>query len=659
MRVFPFVLPRLTRRAFERCGPRYAPLAWLAAAFLALATLTRVALAIRAGADLGLADAPRIAVVGFGYDLATFLYAGAPFALWLTLFPERVLATRWHRTLVAAAAWAALFGLLFLAVGEWLFWEEFDGRFNFIAVDYLVYTREVLGNIVQSYPVGWILAAIAAIATVVFVASWPGRPVERVRAPRAALAAAWTAAVVVVTAGVDTSLKDRGADKYVAELSGNGLYELFAAFRSNEIDYARFYRTLPEAEVFAALRAELATREARFVSADPRDLTREIVHVGPERRLNVVLVSVESLSADYLGAFGNPAGLTPNLDRLAREGLLFTRLYATGTRTVRGLEALALAVPPTPGQSLVRRPHNEGLFSLASVFDDRGYESKYVYGGYAYFDNMSQFFGANGYAVVDRRAIPAARIHHETVWGVADEDLFRQVIEEMRASHAAGRRSFVHVMTTSNHRPYTYPDGRIDIPSGSGREGAVKYTDWAIGKFIADARAEDWFDDTMFVIVADHQAASAGKTGLPVDRYRIPLIVYAPRHVAPRTVDRLMSQIDVAPTVLGLLNFSYRSRFLGWDIFQVDPARDRAFVSTYQEMGFVDGGRLVSLRPRRGVTVSATDVPSEDDPDDTDADLTREAIAWYQGAGLLFRTGGLAALPNRRVSPQGDTFHAR
>ncbi len=646
MRAFLIALPRLTRRVFERCGRRYAPLAWLAGAFFALATLTRVALAVRTGADFSPAEMLRITAVGSGYDLATFLYAGAPFALWLTAIPERVLATRWHRAIVAATAWAALFGLLFLAVGEWLFWEEFDGRFNFIAVDYLVYTREVLGNIVQSYPVGWILAAIAAIATAIFVATWPRRPVQRVRAPRAALLAAWTAAVVAVTGGVDTSLKDRGADKYVAELSGNGLYELFAAFRSNEIDYARFYRTLPEAEVFAALRAELATREARFVSEDPRDITREIVNPGPERRLNVVLVSVESLSADYLGAFGNTSGITPNLDRLAREGLFFTRLYATGTRTVRGLEALALAVPPTPGQSLVRRSHNEGLFSLASVFGDRGYESKYVYGGYAYFDNMSQFFGANGYAVVDRRAIPAARIHHETVWGVADEDLFGQVIEEMRASHAAGRRSFVHVMTTSNHRPYTYPDGRIDIPSGSGREGAVKYTDWAIGKFIADARNEDWFDDTVFVLVADHQAASAGKTGLPVDRYRIPLIVYAPKHVAPRTVDRLMSQIDVAPTVLGLLNFSYRSRFLGWDIFQVDPVHDRAFVSTYQEMGFVDGGRLVSLRPRRGVAISKVDVPS-DDPDDTDADLTREAIAWYQGAGLLFRTGGLAALPIR------------
>jgi phosphoglycerol transferase MdoB-like AlkP superfamily enzyme len=642
LRTRPIRRPR--PRAFERLGPRYAPLAWLAAVFFGLALLTRFALAVRTGTDIGVVEWLRIVAVGLGYDLATFLYAGAPFALWLAAVPERVLAARWHRTLVAVAAWAALFGLLFLVVAEWLFWDEFDGRFNFIAVDYLVYTREVLGNIVQSYSVGRILVGLAVLAAALFAVTWPRRPAAGVPVPRAALVLAWVLSTAAVTVGVDTSLKDRGANRYVAELSGNGLYELFAAFRSNEIDYARFYRTLPEAEVFALLREELSTRDARFVSTDPRDITRDIVNPGPERRLNVVLVSVESLSADFLGVLGNPSGLTPNLDRLAREGLLFTQLYATGTRTVRGLEALALSVPPTPGQSIVRRPHNEGLFSLAGVFGERGYDAKYVYGGYAYFDNMSHFFGSNGYTVVDRRAIPAANVHHETVWGVADEDLFGQALAEMRASRAGGHPFFLHVMTTSNHRPYTYPANRIDIPSGAGREGAVKYTDWAIGKFVEDARREAWFDDTLFVIVADHQAASAGKTGLPVDRYRIPLIVYAPKHVAPGTVDRLMSQIDVAPTMLGLLNFSYRSRFLGWDIFNTDPARDRAFVSTYQEMGFVDGGRLVSLRPRRGMTVTAAPVPTVDHPDETDQELSREAIAWYQGAGLLFRSGGLAAL---------------
>ncbi len=283
------------------------------------------------------------------------------------------------------------------------------------------------------------------------------------------------------------------------------------------------------------------------------------------------------------------------------------------------------------------------------MFAERGYESKFVYGGYSYFDNMGAFFGANSYKVVDRTAIPASKIHHETVWGVADEDLFTQSIAEMNATHASGKPFFVHIMTTSNHRPYSYPEGRIDIPSGTSRDGAVKYSDWAIGKFVEDARREPWFENTLFVFVADHQAASAGKTGLPVDRYRIPFIVYSPGHVQPQVIPRLMSQIDVAPTMLGLLDFSYRSRFLGWDIFRVDERRDRAFVSTYQELGFVDGGRLVSLRPRRQVSVARVDVPDHADDDDSDQDLIDEAVAWYQSAGLLFRAGRLAALPLERA----------
>ena len=105
-------------------------------------------------------------------------------------------------------------------------------------------------------------------------------------------------------------------------------------------------------------------------------------------------------------------------------------------------------------------------------------------------------------------------------------------------------------MTTSNHRPYTYPDGRIDIPSPGKRPGAVKYTDYAIGKFIEDAHAKPWFNDTLFVFIADHCAAVAGKSRLPVEKYHIPLIMYAPALLKPATFDLTMSQIDVVPTLL-------------------------------------------------------------------------------------------------------------
>jgi len=201
---------------------------------------------------------------------------------------------------------------------------------------------------------------------------------------------------------------------------------------------------------------------------------------GPEKRLNVVLISVEALSADFMAAFGNREGLTPRLDALAREGLLFTRLYATGTRTARGLEALTLSYPPTPGYSIVKRPDNGGLFSLGEVFREKGYEPLYLYGGYAYFDNMGAFFSGNGYTVVDRTAIRSEDISYENIWGVADEDLFKMATAELDKRWTANRPFFAHIMTVSNHRPFAYPAGRIDIPIGT-REGAVKYTDFAIG----------------------------------------------------------------------------------------------------------------------------------------------------------------------------------
>ena len=377
------------------------------------------------------------------------------------------------------------------------------------------------------------------------------------------------------------------------------------------------------------------------LGADSAGVERRIRPARAQRRLNVVLVSVESLGAEFLGRYGNPADITPNLDRLAAESLWFSRVYATGNRTVRGLEALSLALPPTPGQSIVRRPNNDTLFSLGSVFEDKGYDVLFAYGGYGYFDNMNAFFDANDYRSIDRRGIPSSRIEFENVWGVADEHLFDQVLAEIDAGRAVhpGRPVFAHVMTTSNHRPYTYPPGRIDIPSGTGREGAVKYSDYALGRFLAQARERPWFDDTVFVITADHGANARGTTRIPVDKYRIPLFVYAPKHVAPRRVDRLMSQIDIAPTLLGLLDFDYYSKFFGRDVLHAPPASDRAFVANYQTLGYIKGEHMALLQPRRKTEVFRVDGKGNIVAAASDAELLREAIAFYSAASHVFRSG--------------------
>jgi phosphoglycerol transferase MdoB-like AlkP superfamily enzyme len=601
-------------------------------------------------AEPGAANLLRIFGVGLAFDLVAASYFFVPLALFLFLVPDRLY--RWppFRWILLAGTLVWIFIMLFNAVAEWIFWDEFGSRFNFIAVDYLIYTREVVGNIVQSYPVGLILGAVALLSVAIAWWTrhwlWASHHVHSHYAGRAGWLLVLLAVPLLSFSLVDFRMKEQSANRYVNALSGNGVYEFFAAAYNNELNYDSFYYSMPLEEAQARLRTQLSTPHATLASNDPRDLTRIVRYPRPERRLNVVMVMVESLSAEFMTRFGNRQGITPRLDALAKEGLLFTNLYATGTRTVRGLEALTLSVPPTPGQSIVKRPNNDALFSLGEVFKAKGYEARFLYGGYGFFDNMNDFYDDNGYQVVDRLAIPPERIHHETVWGVADEDLFTQALLEADKAHANGRPSFMQIMTTSNHRPYTYPEGRIDIPSKSGREGGVKYTDWAIGDFIERAAKKPWFADTLFVIVADHAAASAGKSGLPVNRYLIPAIFYSPKHIKPAEFDRLASQIDLLPTLLGLLNFSYKSRFLGYDLFDLEPGRERAFISTYQDLGYLRHGKLVQLGPRRDHTVFKPDfadgsverLPAE-------PELEREAVSWYQVAAWAYNHGRLQWVP--------------
>jgi phosphoglycerol transferase MdoB-like AlkP superfamily enzyme len=622
---------------------RLAPAIAAGAVFVTVSTLTRVVLALRPEALLGAGDLARSFAYGLLFDLAAAAYAVTPLVLWLALAPGRVAGSRVYRLATLAWFFAACFAALLLAVAEWLFWDEFGARFNFIAVDYLLYTHEVLGNIWQSYPVGWLLAGLALVAGVGtgFAAYrlWRSSAAPLGAARALAVVAAQGALIAGLTYFVDSDLKQRSSSDTANELAGNGLYEFFAANRRNELNFERNYATLPLPEAFATV--EKALGPAQWVEPLGESIERFVAGHGQERRRNVVLVSVESLGAEFLGAYGDPRGLTPNLDRLAKASLWFSRVYATGNRTVRGLEALSLALPPTPGQSIVRRPGNEVLFSLGSVFEDKGYGVLFAYGGYGYFDNMNAFFDANDYRVVDRRGIPSDRIEFENVWGVADEHLYDQVIDEIDREKAAhpDRPVFAHVMTTSNHRPYTYPPGRIDIPSGSGRDGAVKYSDYALGRLIERARTRPWFDDTVFVITADHGANARGTAEIPVDKYLIPVFVYAPAFVAPRRIDRLMSQIDIAPTLLGLLDFSYYTKFLGRDVLHSALATDRAFVANYQTLAYLRGDGLIVLQPKRKVAAFRLSGAAQTPLSRADSSREREAIAFYQVASYAFRNG--------------------
>jgi phosphoglycerol transferase MdoB-like AlkP superfamily enzyme len=561
---------------------------------------------------------------------------------------ELLFSAKWRDRLRQPLFAVYLFTLLFVAVSEGIFWDEFSVRFNFIALDYLVFTTEVIGNIKESYPVGKIVAALAVLTAVVF---WGLR-----RPLRLALAVdvkrrsqlGWALGLLVVAwvSAYKMAPPDFAANTYANELADNGWRSFLWAARQNKLNYRQFYATRPDGEVMSDLQR---LSGHGLVTATPQPVQKAAYK--PAKQPNVVVVMMESMSAEYMATFGNDEGLTPNLDRLAKEGLLFTRLYAAGTRTVRGLEALSAGLPPLPGKSVVRWPNITNLNTLGGALAARGWSPHFLYGGYGMFDNMNSYFAAQGYQVTDRTGFKDGLIEFENVWGVADEHLFDQVLGEIDADAAAGRPFFGHIMTASNHVPFTYPDGRIDIPSPGKRRGGVKYADYAVGRFIEMAKQKPWFDNTIFVFVADHCASSAGKAKIPVHRYHIPAIVYAPKLITPKRVDTLASQIDLVPTMLAMLGLQGDDHFVGRDILRMPPEEGRALLSTYQNLGYLKGDVMTVLEPRRKIETFKISADGKDaQPMPTNPQLAEEAIAYFQGAALLMdRHGehGEAAAPSR------------
>jgi phosphoglycerol transferase MdoB-like AlkP superfamily enzyme len=386
--------------------------------------------------------------------------------------------------------------------------------------------------------------------------------------------------------------KENSQNIFTNELQSNGIYKFYLAFIHSELDYFKFYKTIPSQEAYTTLKEQIP-------GISNESTSRAIVGKGQETHKNVVLITIESYSADFMKAYGNENNITPFLDELANQSLQFTNLYAVGNRTVRGLEAVTLCFPPTAGESVVKRKDNKNKFSTGNVFKQKGYTVNYLYGGDAFFDNMEDFFSGNGYGIIDKKSLNPSEITFANVWGVCDEDMANKAIQVMNAEAKTGKPFFNHWMTVSNHRPFTYPNNKIDIPGDAkSRDGGVKYTDYALKQFFDMAKKQAWFNNTIFVIIADHCASSAGKTELPLDKYRIPAMVYSPGFIAPQKYNQLMSQIDVIPTVMGLLNFSYESKFYGQDVLESNY-KPRALIATYQDLGLIKDNVLTIISPKQ------------------------------------------------------------
>ena len=532
------------------------------------------------------------------------------------------------------------------AVSEFFFWNEFGVRYNFIAVDYLIYTTTVIGNILESYPVIPLFSVIGIVSLLVtyFIVKRSKNYIYSIPNFNDKLKnfAIYIVLFLISLVAIPILAKQQNSQNTFANnLQANGVYNFYLAFTNSELDYKTYYKTLPDNEAFSIL-------ENQIPGIKDDSTQRLVTSESQEIHKNVVLITIESYSASFMNEYGGKDNITPFLDSLATQSLQFTNLYAVGNRTVRGLEAVTLCLPPMAGESVLKRKDNKSKYSTGSLFKERNYSVKFMYGGDSYFDNMGDFFSGNGYDIVDKKSFKPEEISFANIWGVCDDDMYKKAVNVMNEESKANKSFFNHIMTVSNHRPFTYPDGKIDIASDKkSRKGGVKYTDYALRNFFKMAEKQPWFKNTVFVILADHCASSSGKTELPVEKYRIPAMIYSPGFITPSRNNTLMSQIDVMPTLFSLLNFKYESKFYGQNVFSKDY-KPRALIATYQDLGLIKDDVLTIISPVKKVKqfklllkdnhLSDGKIPilyDEKIMKQPRVDLINETISYYQTAAKI------------------------
>jgi len=530
-----------------------------------------------------------VVALGVLRDACVAPFLLAPAAALLGFLPTLLLS---RARMPALVCFAACFGLLFDAVVQGCFFEEFTARYNHVALDYVLYPHEVLVNLHESYPVPAILAACAAVAA---AAAWLwARDARAARGlswrGRAAWSGGWIAACAA-GAGLLVALPTKSfADRAADELAHNGHEQLWRAFATAELDYAAFYRTLPRELADARARATIG-----MDSAQP--MRRFTPRATPRRDLDVVIVVEESFGSDFSAFYGGTKALTPRLDEWSRRGLALKNLVADGNRTVRGLEGILCSFPPLPGDSITKRPATEHVATLAEIYAKLGYDTAFVYGGRGMFDSLEPFASKNGWSeFIEQSDMPDDAFY--TAWGAADEWIFARLFERQKLARAQGRRLFATMLSVSNHKPYLVPERDTHLETRVGtREGAVAYADWALGHWLDQCRDEGLLEGTLVLVVGDHGARVYGAESIPVGSYRIPALFLAPdASMQERAIERLCSQIDLAPTLLSLAGVSATASFFGEDLLASPPdGPGRAWVIHNRNIGLLTDEWMVVL----------------------------------------------------------------
>lgn len=519
---------------------------------------------------------------------------------------------RWMQ-LVTIYLSVCFIAIVFIELSTPSFINQFDLRPNVLFIEYLKYPREVLSTLWSAYRLQLIFTVLFTVLSVYWlykrlkagIGTLPLLKFKQaiVLAPLLFFACLMMTRSTLDKRPVNPSTVAFSSDPLVNTLALNSAYSVLYAFNQmmQESAAAMQYGKMDEKEVVSIVRQGMHIDENQFEADQYSTKHHQQPTFKRDRPLNLVIILEESLGAEFVGSLGGKP-LTDNLDRLAEQGIWFENLYATGTRSVRGIEAVVTGFTPTPMRSVVKLNKSQtGFFTVARLLKEKGYETSFIYGGEAHFDNMKSFFANNGFEkVVDEKDY----LHpvFTGAWGVSDEDLFNKAHEEFLA-YGDDKPFFSLVFTSSNHSPFEFPAHRINLYDQQVHtvNNAVKYADYALGQFIEKARQSSYWDNTVFLIVADHNSRVYGDELVPIERFHIPGLILGGK-VKPEHVNKLASQIDLLPTVLSIMGIEADHPAIGHDltrpVFANIPGRAiMQFASTQAYM--LESGEVVIMEKNK------------------------------------------------------------
>jgi|WetSurMetagenome_2_1015567.scaffolds.fasta_scaffold12959_2 phosphoglycerol transferase MdoB-like AlkP superfamily enzyme len=518
----------------------------------------------------------------------------------------------WHRIQsMWLTAYAAL--IVFMELATPSFVNRFGVRPDRLFFEYLDHPGEIFLTIWSVYKGPLILAMVVIALTVWAVWNMSeklGRASQTWTVRRKLLACPLI--LIILFLGARSSFDHRPAnmstvafcsDPLVNTLSVSSTYSLGYAIYGlrDESDLVHGYGKMANDEIIRRVRMGMGLPDSAFTNPNIPTLHRQVPKHKRERPLNLVIILEESLGAAYVQSMGG-LSLTPELEKLSQKGLWFSRLYATGTRSIRGVEAVVTGFPPTPARSILKlNLAQHGFFSLASLLKREGYATQFIYGGDSKFDNMRGFCLGNGFdRMIDKNDF-GEHVFRGT-WGFSDEDIFNRTHQELLAH--GDKPFFTMVFTISNHPPFEFPDGRIDLHGKRKNtiDNAVRYADYALGNFFERAQYAPYWDKTVFLVVADHEDLVPGDDLVPVKYFHIPALIIG-SDIKPGLYDKVSSQTDLPPTLLSMMGVKSSHPMQGQDLLQTPENHPgRAVMQFNNSQAYMVGDQVVIHSPNKSAT---------------------------------------------------------